>query len=94
MYLSKTEGLNRRGRSLGRCRDRVVEYMHKRGTGRGGGIEQAKWECLNRDWWSLYFCGHPPEGNSQREKGIRNYGEIDRYLGILLKLQTAYVGDK
>ncbi len=42
-------GPNSRGRLLGRWKDRVKEYMCERGTGRRGGFEQARRECLDRE---------------------------------------------
>ncbi len=49
------EGHSRRGRPLGRWRDRVKEYMCDRGATRGGGLDQARRECLDRERWTL-FC--------------------------------------
>ncbi len=37
IYLSDTVGPNRRGRPLGKWKDRVKEYMNGRGTARGTG---------------------------------------------------------
>ncbi len=37
--VSETEGPSRRGRPLGRWKDRVKEYMSERGATTGGGIE-------------------------------------------------------
>ncbi len=28
----------------------------------GGGLEQARRECLDREWWRLFCCGHPLGG--------------------------------
>lgn len=33
---------SRRGRALGRWKDRVKKHMHEEGGTRGGGLEQAK----------------------------------------------------
>ncbi len=38
----ETEGPNRRGRPLGRWKDREKGYMSERGATRGGGLEQAR----------------------------------------------------
>ncbi len=51
-------GPNSRGRSLGRWRDRVKEYMCERGATRGGGLDQAKRECLDRVRWRLFCSGY------------------------------------
>ncbi len=52
------EGLNRRGRPLGRWKDRINE----RGTDGWGGLEQARRECLDRERWRLFYLGHPLGG--------------------------------
>ena len=39
-------GPSSRGRLPGRWRDRVKEYMCERGAARGGGLDQARRECL------------------------------------------------
>ncbi len=44
-----------RGRPLGRRKDKVEEYMSERGGTRGGGLEQIRRECLNRERCRL-FC--------------------------------------
>ncbi len=36
VYMSETEGLNRRGRLLGRSKDRVKEYIVKEALAYGG----------------------------------------------------------
>ncbi len=58
VYVSEIEGSSRRGRPLGRWKDRVKEYMCDRGACRGGQIEQARKECLDREGWRL-FCHDP-----------------------------------
>ena len=55
--------------------DRVKEYMCERGATRGGGLQQARRECLDRERWMLFCCGHPLGGRSQRERGV---SAIDR----------------
>ncbi len=59
VYMCKFESLNGRGRPLGRRKDRGKEYMSDRGTGRGGGLEQARRECLDRKRWRLFRCDYP-----------------------------------
>ncbi len=39
VYVSETGGPSRRGRPLGRWKDRVKEYMSEKGATRGGGLE-------------------------------------------------------
>ena len=75
VYVSDLEGSNQRGRPLGRWRDRVKEYMCERGDSRGGGLERARRDCLDRERWRLFCRGHPLGGRSRRERGVR---EIDR----------------
>ncbi len=41
VYLSSVEGTNRRGRLLGRRKDKVKEYVSERGV-RGNGLEWAR----------------------------------------------------
>ncbi len=43
VFLSSVEGMNRRGRPLGRWEDRVKEYVSERGV-RGIGLEWARRE--------------------------------------------------
>ncbi len=49
VYLSETAHLNSRGRLLGRWKDRVKEYKCERDATRGGWLEQAMKECLDRE---------------------------------------------
>ncbi len=42
VYVREIEGPSRRGRPLGRWKDRVKEYVSERGTSRGGKLEQVK----------------------------------------------------
>ncbi len=58
VYLSSDEGMNRRGRPLGRWKDRVKEYMSEREV-RGNGLEWARRECVERERWRSVCCGHP-----------------------------------
>ncbi len=46
VYVSEMKGHSRRGRPLGRWKDRVKEYMSERGASRGEGLEQANRKCL------------------------------------------------
>ncbi len=64
-----------KGRPSVRWRDRVKEYMCERGATRGGRLDQARRECLDRERWRLFCHGHPLGGCSWREQGIR---AIDR----------------
>ncbi len=58
--VSEIKGHGRRGRPLGRWKDRVKEYMSERGAtrGGGGGLEQTRRECLDRERWRLFYCGY------------------------------------
>ncbi len=58
VYLSKSVGPNNRGRPLEKWKDRVKDYMCERGATRGGGLDQARRECLNREKWRLFCHGH------------------------------------
>ncbi len=66
VHMSERVGPNSRGRPPGRWRDRVKEYMCERGAARRGGLDQAKRECLERERWRFFCCGHPFGGRSQR----------------------------
>ncbi len=48
-YVNEIGGPNSKGRPLGRWRERVKEYMCERGATRGGGLDQAMRECLDRE---------------------------------------------
>ncbi len=67
LHLRSVEGLNTRGRPLGRWEDRVKECMSERGV-RGNRLEWARKECMDRERWRSVCCGHPlwgrmlPEG--------------------------------
>ncbi len=75
VYMGESVGNNNRRRSPGRWRDRVKEYLCERGATRRGGLDQVERECLDRERWRIFCCGHPLGGRSQRERGIR---AIDR----------------
>ncbi len=49
MYVSKSVGSNGREKPVGKCKDRVKEYMCKRGATRVEGLDQARRECLDRE---------------------------------------------
>ncbi len=70
VYLSNIEGLNRRGRSLGRWEDRVKAYVSERGV-RGNGLEWARRDCMDRERWRSICRGHPFGGHFRREQGVR-----------------------
>ncbi len=67
MYMSESVSPNSRGRPPRRWRDRVKEYLCERGTTRRGGLDQARRECLDRERWRFFCCGHPLEGHSWRK---------------------------
>ena len=79
--LSNIVDPNSRGRPHGRWKDRVKEYMCERGATIGGGLEQARRECLDRERWRLFCRGQPLEGRSRREQGVRAI-EKERHLHI------------
>ncbi len=69
VYLSSAEGLDRRGRLLGRWEDTMKECVSERGV-RGNGLEWARRECMDRERWRSICHGHPPGGCFQRERGV------------------------
>ncbi len=73
VYMSSAEGTNRRGRPLGRWKDRVKEYVSERGV-RGNGLEWARRECMDRERWRSVCRGQLLGGRFRRERGI---GAID-----------------
>ncbi len=70
ILLSSVEGINRRGRPLGRWEDKVKEYMSERGV-RGNRLERARRECMDREKWTSVCCGHPLGKRFWRERGVR-----------------------
>ena len=48
-YVSEVEGPDRRGSPPLRWRDKVKEYVRKRGECGMRGVEEAKRECLDRE---------------------------------------------
>ncbi len=75
VYMSESVGPNSRGRPPESWRDKVKEYMCERSATRGGKLDQAKRECLDRQRWRLFCRGHPLGECSQRERCVR---AIDR----------------
>ncbi len=73
VYLSSVEGMERRGRLLGRWKDRVKEYVSERGV-RGNRLEWARRECMDRERWRSVCYSHLPGGRFWRKQGI---GAID-----------------
>ncbi len=70
VYLGSVEGMNRKGRPLGRWKDRVKKYVSERGV-RENGLEWARRECMDRERWKSVCRGHPSWGRFWRERGIR-----------------------
>ncbi len=62
VYMSEIEGGNVRGQSPVKWRDRVQEYVRERGEGSLRKPEQARRECLDKERWKLFCCGHPLVG--------------------------------
>ncbi len=50
VHLCSAEGMYRRGRLLGKWKDRVKEYVSERGV-RGNGLEWARRERMDRERW-------------------------------------------
>ncbi len=67
--MSRAEGTNRRGRPLGRWKDRVKEYVSERGV-RVNGLELARRECMDRERWRSVCRGHPLGGRFRRARGV------------------------
>ncbi len=72
VYLGSVEGMNRRGRPLGRWEDRVKEYVSERGV-RGKGLEWARRECMDRERWRFVCRGHSLGGRFQGEARHQSY---------------------
>ncbi len=66
VYLSSVESPTRKGRPLGRCEDRVKEYVSERGVRRNG-LEWARRECMDRERWRSVCRGHPLRGRFRRD---------------------------
>ncbi len=69
VYESESEGSNRKGRPLGRWKDRMEECLGERGINGRGVLEQARKDCRNRERWGGKF---PQEARHQ------SYRSIDR----------------
>ncbi len=71
VHMSESVDPNSRGRPLGWWRDRVKEYMCERGATRGGGLDQARRECLDRERWRFSAVATPlgniPRGSEASE---------------------------
>ncbi len=74
IYESESEGPNRRGRPLGRWKDRVEEYLGERGINGRGVLKQARRKCWDREKWRSFCHGQPVMGCSQREGVVRAIG--------------------
>ena len=48
-------------------KDKVKEYMHERVADRGGGLEQARRECVDKKRWRLFCHGHVSGGKEASE---------------------------
>ncbi len=59
VYVSESVGPNSRGRPPGKWKDRVKEYMCEEDATRGGRLDQARRECLDRKRWKFFCCGYP-----------------------------------
>ncbi len=70
VYRSSVEGPNRRGRPLGRWKDKMKEYMSERGV-RGKRLEWARKELMDRERWRSICQGHPLGGRFRRERDVR-----------------------
>ncbi len=66
VYRRSVEGPKRRGRPLGRWKDKVMEYVSER-RARGNGLEWARRECMDREKWRSVCCSHSLGGRFQRE---------------------------
>ena len=75
MYTSEIQG-SRRGRPAVRWKHKVKEYMHKRGHDRGGRLEQARRDFLDRERWGSSVVIIPLEDVSRGQEASET---IDRY---------------
>ncbi len=57
VYYSKLEGPNRKGRPLGRWKDRVEYFLGERSINGRGVLTEAKRECWDRERWRLFCRG-------------------------------------
>ncbi len=63
----------RRGRPLGRWKDKVTENVSEKGV-RGNGLEWPRKECMDKERWRSTCHGHPLWRCFWREGGV---GAID-----------------
>ncbi len=73
VYRSSVEGPNRRGKPLGRWKDKVKENVSEKGA-RENGLEWEKRECMDRERWRSVCRDHSLGGHFRRERGV---GAID-----------------
>ncbi len=78
VYESESEGPNRRGRPLGRCKDRVKEYLGEGGMNGRGRLEQARRKCWDGERCALLPWWLPPEGTFLEGVRHQSYRKIDR----------------
>ena len=90
VYMSESVGTDSRGRPPGRWRDRIKEYMCERGATREGGLDQAGRECLDRERWRLFCCGHTLGGHSGGSEAseLRIDGYRIRNLEALMNINS------
>ncbi len=62
VYVSEIKGGNVRGRPPVKWRDRVQEYVRRRGEGPFQSLEQARGECQDRERWKPFCRSHPMVG--------------------------------
>lgn len=67
-----------RGRPHGRWRDKVKEYVCERDATRREGLDQARTDCLERERWRHFCCGHSPGGTFPEGARHQSYREIDK----------------
>ncbi len=77
VYEGELEGPNRRGRPLGRWKDRVEEYWGEKGINVRG--VEARKECCIRERWRLLCCAHPLRPMGTYHKGVRHQRQTDIY---------------
>ncbi len=61
-------------------RNKVKDYMYERGASRGGGLEQVKRECMDRERLRIFYHGHLLGGMFQ--EGERHQREIVRKISL------------
>ncbi len=73
VYESELKGPNRRGRPLGRWKNRVEECRKERGINGRGVLEEARRECWHRERWRVFCRDHLPEGTFPEGAGLQSY---------------------